>query len=353
MTIYNELPVTTFRWTKANHILLDDLNINKIEYNYSTIKVGKDKVSDFPMAEEIKIKDDFVGASKESLEEVLENTNYKKYIFAKSGENLDIYLDLNTNEDNPILIGDISIYGKENSNIQIIMDYSGDYKNAYTNVLTRIKADKNSKITIVKVQRQGEIRHIEHRYSQVEENGQVKYLTINLGGKESLYHFVTDLVGDNSKADLKTIYIGEGKSLTDIYNNIRFYGKNSNGDFIVKGALKDQAKKYFRGTLDFIKGSSQSTGDEEENVILLNDKVKSFAIPILLAGEDDVMGNHAASAGQVDENVLFYIMSRGFSEKEAKKMIVEGSFRPLIDEIKNTELRDFVINTLDKKLEKV
>ena len=92
---------------------------------------------------------------------------------------------------------------------------------------------------------------------------------------------------------------------------------------------------------------------QPRELLLLNDKVKSFAIPILLAGEDDVMGNHAASAGQVDESILFYIMSRGFTEQEAKRMIVEASFRPIVDEIKNEELREFVINSLDTKLQKV
>lgn len=350
MTIYNELPVITFRWTKANHVKLDDIEINNREYNYNAVKNGEDFVSEIKSFPNIMLPDEFVGASEESLKEVLNDGNYTRYIEAKENVETEIYLDFNTDENNPILIGDISIYARENSNIQIIMDYSGDYNEAYTNILTRIKAEKNSKVTIVKVQRQGDIRHIEHRYSEVDEEAEVKYLMVNIGGKESLYHYVTDLKGDNSNVDLKTIYIGEGNSLTDIYNNIRFYGKNANGDFIVKGALKDKAKKYFRGTLDFIKGCSQSTGDEEENVILLNDKVKSFAIPILLAGEDDVMGNHAASAGQVDEEILFYIMSRGFSKEEAKRIIVEASFRPLVDEIKNEDLKNFVIEALDEKL---
>ncbi|WP_100064970.1 SufB/SufD family protein [Miniphocaeibacter massiliensis] len=353
MTIYNELPVTTFRWTKANSITLDDFDVKYNFYAHEVVKTGKEYVLDRQQFNEIELPKDFVGASKESLKEVIDRANYKRYIHGKSGEKLDIYLDFKVEEKNPTLIGDISIYAEENSEIQIIMDYSGDFKEAYTNVLSRVFAEKNSKITIVKVQRQGEIRHIEHRYSKLEENAKVDYLMINIGGNESLYHFVTDLKGDNSDADLKAIYIGENSSITDIYNNIRFYGKNAKGNFIVKGALKDRAKKYFRGTLDYIKGCSGSTGDEQENVILLNDKVKSFAIPILLAGEDDVMGNHAASAGQVDESILFYIMSRGFSEQEAKRMIVEASFRPIVDEIKNEELKKFVLDSLDSKLETV
>ncbi len=352
MTIYNELPVTTFRWTKANHLVLGDLNIDSKPYNYNVVKTGKDFVLN-EYDEEIILPDNFVGASKESLKEVKSKSNYKKYIVAKSGESLDIYFNFLTDEENPVLIGDISIFAKENSKIQIIMDYTGDYEKSITNILTRIKAEKNSEITIVKVQRQGKVRHIEHRYSEVLEEAEVEYISVDLGGQESLYHYVTDLKERKANADLKTIYIGEGNSITDIYNNIRFFGKDCNGDFMVKGALKDRAKKYFRGTLDYVKGSSGSTGDEEENVILLSDKVKSFAIPILLAAEDDVIGNHAASAGQVDEDILFYIMSRGFNETEAKKIVVEGSFRPIVDEIDNEELRDYIIKALDEKLEEV
>lgn len=352
MTIYNELPMTTFRWTKANHLILDDINVENKPYNFDVVKTGKEYVLD-RYSEEIIIPDNFVGASKESLEEIKNNSNYKKYIVADSSENLYIYFDFLVDEANPLLVGDISILAKENSRIQIVMDYTGDYEKSLTNVLTRVKAERNSKVTIVKVQRQGKVRHIEHRYTEVLEGAKVEYISVDIGGQESLYHYVTDLKEDKANADLKTIYIGEGNSVTDIYNNIRFFGKDCNGDFIVKGALKDRAKKYFRGTLDYVKGSSGSTGDEEENVILLSDKVKSFAIPILLAAEDDVIGNHAASAGQVDEDVLFYIMSRGFDEVEAKKIVVEGSFRPIVDEIDNEELRDYIIKALDEKLEEV
>lgn len=350
---YNELPVTTFRWTKANHVELEEKYLTNNNYKYDFIKKGTEYIFDKPILKDLEIPKDFIGASGESLNEITSKGNIKKYIHAKKNEKVEIYLDFHIDELNPNIIGDITIYGEENSDIQIIMDFNGDYKEGYTNILTKVYAEKEANITIVKIQRQGKIRHIESRYSQVEENANIHYLVVNIGGNESLYHYVSDLVGDSSKADLKAIYIGEDDSLTDIYNNIRFYGKKTNGNFIVKGALKDNAKKYFRGTLDYKKGCSGSTGDEEENVILLNNKVKSFAIPILLAGEDDVMGNHAASAGQVDEDILFYIMSRGFSLEDAKRIIVEASFRPIIDEIKDEFLKEYIINTLDNKLRRI
>lgn len=352
MTIYNELPVLTFRWTKANSVTLEDLNKDIKEYNLNPIKKGEEFLSD-SIENEIKIPETFVGASKESLKEAMEEANFKKYIVAKENEVIDVYLDFAMDKDNKNIISDLSIYAKEGSTINLTLDFRGEEEDGYTNLLTRVHGERDSKINIVKVQRQKTKRHIEHRYTELLEDAYLNYLIVNLEGEETLYHYVSDLKGDESHADINCIYIGEGNSLTDLYNDIRFLGKKTNGNYQVKGALKDNAKKYFRGTLDFVKGCKGAEGDEAENVILLNDKVKSFAIPILLAGEDDVAGNHAASAGQVDETILFYIMSRGFTEMEAKKMIVEGSFSSVIDRIEDEELRSFIISSLDAKLEMI
>lgn len=352
MTIYNELPVLTFRWTKANSVTLEDLNKDEREYKLNPIKKGEEFLSD-SIENEIKIPETFVGASKESLKEAMEEANFKKYIVAKENEVVDVYLDFAMDKDNKNIISDLSIYAKEGSTINLTLDFRGEEEDGYTNLLTRVHGERGSKINIVKVQRQKTKRHIEHRYTELLEDAYLNYLIVNLEGEETLYHYVSDLKGDESHADINCIYIGEGNSLTDLYNDIKFIGKNTNGNYQVKGALKDNAKKYFRGTLDFVKGCTGAEGDEAENVILLNDKVKSFAIPILLAGEDDVAGNHAASAGQVDETILFYIMSRGFTEMEAKKMIVEGSFSSVIDRIEDEELRSFIISSLDAKLEMI
>ena len=78
-----------------------------------------------------------------------------------------------------------------------------------------------------------------------------------------------------------------------------------------------------------------------------------IAVPILLCTEDDVEGLHAASAGEIDDNILFYIMSRGFSESEAKRLILESKFAETIDLIENEEIRKRVYTTLSKKLSEV
>jgi Fe-S cluster assembly scaffold protein SufB len=112
----------------------------------------------------------------------------------------------------------------------------------------------------------------------------------------------------------------------------------------------DESKKVFRGNLDFKTGAKRSKGIEEEYVILLDPNVKSDSLPALMCDEDDVQGEHAASAGQIDKNKLFYLMTRGLSEREAKKLIVEAQFKPIIDNIPIENLRNIINSEISRRL---
>ena len=84
--------------------------------------------------------------------------------------------------------------------------------------------------------------------------------------------------------------------------------------------------------------------------MLLSDKAKSIALPMLLCTEDNVEGNHSTASGKIDNNQLFYIMSRGLSYKEAVKLIVKANFNKIIERITDEELKNEVLNEIDNKL---
>ena len=127
-------------------------------------------------------------------------------------------------------------------------------------------------------------------------------------------------------------------------------GKKSFSDIHTLGALSGNSKKSFRGTLDFLHGATASEGAEEDTCLLLDPTVKSVSLPLLLCKEDNVVGNHAASAGQIDHNKLFYIMSRGFSEVEAKHIIVESMIRPIIDRIGDETIEEAALAAVRNKI---
>jgi Fe-S cluster assembly scaffold protein SufB len=127
-------------------------------------------------------------------------------------------------------------------------------------------------------------------------------------------------------------------------------GRHSSSEIESKGVLKDKAKKVFRGDLYFQKGAGQSKGSEKEEVLLLDKTVDSDSIPALFSEEDNVEGEHAVSAGQIDEQRLFYLMSRGMSKAEAKQLMVEAAFNPIFDKIPLNDLKGSVINDVKTRI---
>ena len=127
-------------------------------------------------------------------------------------------------------------------------------------------------------------------------------------------------------------------------------GEKSAINIDVQGALNGEAKKHFKGTIDFKKGCKKAKGSESEYCMLLSNKAKSIALPILLCTEDDVEGSHAAASGKVDEQALFYVMSRGIARKEAIKLLVKANFSKIISGIKDEKLKEQILDEIDKKL---
>ncbi len=84
--------------------------------------------------------------------------------------------------------------------------------------------------------------------------------------------------------------------------------------------------------------------------MLLSDKAKSIALPMLLCTEDDVEGNHSTASGKVDESAVFYIMSRGLSHKEAVKLLVKANFNKIIEDINNEDVREEILQEIDARL---
>ena len=85
--------------------------------------------------------------------------------------------------------------------------------------------------------------------------------------------------------------------------------------------------------------------------MLLSDTAKSLALPMLLCSEEEVEGNHSSSAGKIGEKELFYMMSRGFTLKEAQKLMVRARFNKILEKIKDEELKEQILNEIDKRLD--
>ena len=82
----------------------------------------------------------------------------------------------------------------------------------------------------------------------------------------------------------------------------------------------------------------------------LDKTVNAHSIPTLFCYEDDVIGAHSASIGKIDQDKLFYLMSRGFSEKAAKRLVVESSFGPVFDAIEDEKIVEEIKEIIGRRI---
>lgn len=281
------------------------------------------------------------------------NLNYNKGFYVSSAS-------MNTNA--PAVRLDVPIQGtqvenhiiiaEEGTSLNVILNYTSDSEVPSMHYgITRLIAKRGSRIKLIKVQQlKSSDQFFDQNFSMIEEGGSVEVVDVQLGSGFSALSHDSVLAGRHSKSSIKSLYYGETHSLMDLSYTMRHRGAHSESVILSKGALDGDAKKVFRGNLIFETGSQKSVGREKEVVVLLSENVKSDSIPALLCSEDDVIGEHAASIGQVDQEKLFYLMSRGLSISEAKKLVVKAAFDEILLEIEDRSLRNQLMDALDGRL---
>src|SRR5699024_3902539 len=119
-----------------------------------------------------------------------------------------------------------------------------------------------------------------------------------------------------STSDLKRVVVARGGQKMNFTSQIIHYGKDTNRHILKHGVMKDAASSIYNGGGLIKHGATRSDAQQESRVLMLSEKARGDANPILLIDEDDVTAGHAASVGRVDPIQLFYLMSRGISQKE-------------------------------------
>ena len=168
--------------------------------------------------------------------------------------------------------------------------------------------------------------------------------TVNVSGIE------VELAGDNSSAEIYSLYFGHQDDKIDLNYIVRQRGKNTRANIEVRGALSGNSDKIFRGTLDFLEGSAGSEGREKEEVTLFSDTARNRSVPLMLSHEEAVDGHHGVSVGKTDKNKMFYLMSRGLNERDAQKLIVEAAVAPVLRRIDDEELTKEIRKALLERL---
>ena len=346
--VLNETPRRTSKSFGINNIKIDDFNLPQAK-QFTNVAF----FSDVHISEEVhEFKPKFsIG---DSLVNQLNNeANQEIYINVDKKLSSPIIVDFELDDEQNVLVDNVVIRVEEGIDATVILKYrtQNEAVKVFHNGACTVKAKANSNVKVIILNLLNQ--NSENYYSmnnKVEENANLEYVIADFGGSKTVTNYYSNLVGNTSNNVVNTMYLGKDEQLLDLNYIAEVYGKKANIDIEVYGALKGNSKKNFKGTIDFKTGCKKAVGNENEYCMLLSKTAKSKALPMLLCSEDDVQGNHSNSAGKIDEDKLYYIMTRGISKKEAQKLIVKAKFNRVLDRIDDEDLKQELIEEIDKRL---
>jgi Fe-S cluster assembly protein SufD len=171
----------------------------------------------------------------------------------------------------------------------------------------------------------------------------IEWTAINLGGRLQHIEAETALRGNGSRVDwtAATFATGEQSLLTAPW--LRHIGTATEAHMDFKTVVKDASYATFDGMIKIEHGSQATVSRLEEHALHLTPKARSDSIPGLMIDTNDVArAGHASTSGEVDEEMLFYMRSRGIARADAMRLIVAGFFEPVLDRVPDEALREQV-----------
>lgn len=180
-------------------------------------------------------------------------------------------------------------------------------------------------------------------------DARVSWILGYFGGRAERSRLESTFDGEGASAEDIEVVFGDGYQRYDLVSDLSHIAGHSKGRILCNSVLKDNSRSVFKGMIRIGKDAKASNAYLAGHAILLSPNAKSDAIPGLEILTNEVKATHAASVAQIDLEQIFYMMTRGLSEDEAKKFIVLGFLEPAISRIDSEDLRDTIHDLIEAK----
>jgi Fe-S cluster assembly protein SufD len=170
--------------------------------------------------------------------------------------------------------------------------------------------------------------------------GTVNWIEGNLGSRLTRSDVESELNGDSAETKIVGAFFGHDDQHFDVNARVWHQAENTTADLVTRGVLDDEARSVYEGVQDVGNGAWNTSSYQRENTLMLSDDSEADASPKLIIHNHDTEASHSATVGQVDETDLFYLISRCIDPTQARNMLVEGFFVPVLDEIAVDEFRE-------------
>jgi Fe-S cluster assembly protein SufD len=217
-------------------------------------------------------------------------------------------------------------------------DVEGD---RYFGNLVEVAAGENSYVQYGSLQHLDEdTYHFTLKRGDADTYATVNFIEGNLGSRLTRSDIETELNGDGSETHIVGAFFGHNDQHFDVNARVWHQAEHTTADLVTRGVLDDQARSVYEGVQDVGRDAWDTNSYQRENTLMLSDDSEADASPKLIINNHDTEASHSATVGQVDKEDLFYMTSRGIPPLQARNMLVEGFFVPVLEEIAVDELRE-------------
>ncbi len=240
----------------------------------------------------------------------------------------------------------------ENSHVQIIERHQSLTSNpVLTNSVTEIFANKRAIVDYYKVQNdRSEASLIDNTFVKQKRESRVSVHTFSFGGNLTRNNLNFYQHGRHVDSTLKGITVIGDKQHVDHNTLVHHIEPDCESHQDYKGIFGDNATGVFNGKVMVDKEAQRINAYQSNNNLLLNDKATINTKPQLEIFADDVKCSHGCTIGQLDENALFYMRSRGIPEKEARAILMYGFANNVLESVKINELKRRLNKIIANKL---
>ena len=259
---------------------------------------------------------------------------------------------INSGCDNSLQATRNIIVANTNSQATIIENYIGtDEYRYFNNTITQIHLEKNAKITHYKLTEENQhTLHIGNVFVEQEEHSQFNGFSISTGGQLVRSDTHVLLYEPNAHCTLNGLYLTAEKQHIDHHTLVDHISPHTTSQEFYKGILTDQSRAVFNGKVIVRPNAFKITAHQTNKNLLLADGAEIDTKPQLEIYADDVQCTHGTTVGQIDQNALFYLRSRGMPETAARGALIYAFAKEIIEQIPLETIRSYLRNKLSEKL---
>ncbi len=239
------------------------------------------------------------------------------------------------------------IVAESDSEIVFIEDFKGKSGKYFNNIVNEIFVGANAKIThYTKINESADALHISLNSVNVRQDGCYESFCALAENRLTRQETLIKLQHCGAKANCDGIYRLHNNGVSSIATNVRHLAPQTCSNQVVKGVLDGKSKGVFQGQIHIAPNAQKVVGNQLHRALLLSDNAEVDCKPELEIFADDVKCSHGATSGDLDEEQLFYLQSRGIEYEAARQILINAYLAEVLQKIEDENIRDWLAETV-------